>query len=246
MNSLPLVLCPGLLCDAALWAPQVAALREIAEVWIPDFTQQQTMAEMGASVLRDAPWPQFALAGLSMGGYIALETFVQAPRRVRRLALLDARARPETEADRARRAQLVSLTQRERGFATLTRQLLPLMVHASRVEDTALREVIIGMAERTGLDAYARQQAAIVSRRDYRPLLRHVDVSTLVLCGREDQITPLDCSEEMAAAIPGAELVVLDDCGHMSTLERPDAVNEALRRWLQAPAIRAWNHHNAG
>jgi pimeloyl-ACP methyl ester carboxylesterase len=113
------------------------------------------------------------------------------------------------------------------------------MVHASRVEDTALREIIVGMAERTGLEAYARQQAAIVSRRDFRPLLRHVDVSTLVLCGREDQITPLDCSEEMAAAIPGAELVVLDDCGHMSTLERPDAVNQALRRWLQAPASRA-------
>jgi len=232
-KKLPLVLCPGLLCDAALWAPQVEALRDVAEVFIPSLAQEDTMSGMGAAVLREAPWPQFALAGLSMGGYVALEAFMQAPRRVTRLALLDARARPETEVDRARRAQLVALVQRERGFATLTRQLLPLMVHASRLDDVALRDTIVGMAERTGVEVYARQQGAIVSRRDFRPLLRHVDVPTLVLCGRDDQITPLDCSEEMAAAIPGAALVVLEGCGHMSTLEAPAAVNAALRTWLE-------------
>lgn len=234
MRKMPLVLCPGLLCDAALWAPQIEALREIAEVFIPDLAREETMAGMGAAVLREAPWPQFALAGLSMGGYIALEAFMQAPRRVTRLALLGTRARPETEIDRARRAQLIALVQRERGFATLTRQLLPLMVHASRVDDEALRATIAGMAERTGVEVYARQQGAIVARRDFRTLLRHVDVPTLVLCGRDDQITPLNCSEEMAAAIPAAELVVIEDCGHMATLEAPAAVNAAMRRWLNA------------
>lgn len=238
MNKLPLVLCPGLACDDALWAPQVAALAEVCEIWIPDFTRQVSMSEMGACVLRDAPWPQFALAGLSMGGYIALEVCCQAPRRVTRLALLDARARAETDVDRARRAQLVALAERDRGFGALTHQLLPLMVHPSRIDDAALRTVIVGMAERTGVEAYARQQAAIISRRDFRPHLRHVDVPTLVLCGRQDQITPLDCSEEMAAAVPDARLVVLEDCGHMSTLERPEAVNEALRQWLQLPNTR--------
>ncbi len=238
MNKLPLVLCPGLLCDAALWAPQVAALADIAEVWIPDFTRQQTIAEMGAWVLSAAPWPQFALAGLSMGGYIALEAFLQAPRRIQRLALLDARARPETPADRTRRQQMIALAERERGFGALTRQLLPLMVHSSRTDDTALTGVIKDMANRTGVDAYARQQAAIISRRDFRPFLRHVDVPTLVLCGREDLITPLDCSEELAGAIPGAQLTVLEDCGHLSTLEMPAAVNPALCRWLQPPKTR--------
>jgi len=234
MGAMPLVLCPGLLCDAALWAPQIEALRGIAEVFIPDLAQADSMAAMGAAVLRQAPWPQFALAGLSMGGYAALEAFMQAPRRVTRLALLDARARPETEVDRARRAQLIALVERERGFTTLTRQLLPLMVHASRLDDAPLRETIVGMAERTGVEVYARQQGAIMSRRDFRPLLRHVDVPTLVLCGRDDQITPLDCSEEMAAAIPEAKLVVLEDCGHMSTLELPEAVSAAMKKWLQA------------
>ena len=238
MSKLPLVLCSGLLCDAALWAPQVSALNNIAEIWIPEFTQQETMAEMGARVLREAPWPQFALAGLSMGGYIALEAFVQAPRRVQRLALLDARARPETSADRARRQQMIALAERERGFGALTRQLLPLMVHPSRIGDAALGGVIHDMANRTGVEAYARQQAAIISRRDFRPALRHIDVPTLVLCGREDQITPLDCSEEMAAAIPGAQLRVIEHCGHMSTLETPAEVNAALRDWLQPPNTR--------
>ena len=229
---IPLVLCPGLLCDAALWAPQVAALAAVADIWIPDLTRQSTMAEMGATVLGEAPWPRFALAGLSMGGYVALETFAQAPRRITRLALLDTRSTAESSEDRARRVQLVALVQRERGFAALTKQLLPLMVHASRLGDPALTDTIRDMAARVGVEAYARQQAAIVSRRDFRPGLRHVDVPTLVLCGRDDQITPLAGSEEMAAAIPGARLVVPAQCGHMSTLESPDAVNAALRDWL--------------
>lgn len=233
-HRLPLVLCPGLLCDAALWAPQLTALAGVADIWIPDLTRQDSMAAMGEAVLREAPWPRFALAGLSMGGYVALEAFVQAPRRITRLALLDTRARPEAPADRARRAQFVELVQRERGFATLTRQMLPLMVHRSRLADRELVDGIADMARRVGVEAYARQQAAIVSRRDYRPALRHVDVPTLVLCGREDELTPLDCSEEMAAAIPGARLLVLPECGHMATLERPDEVNRALGAWLAA------------
>lgn len=234
LRRLPLVLCPGLLCDEALWAPQVDALAGVADIWIPDLTRQETIGAMGETVLREAPWPRFALAGLSMGGYVALEAFVRAPRRITQLALLDTRARPEAPADRERRAQFVELVRRERGFATLTRQMLPLMVHRSRLGDRPLVEGIAAMARRVGVDAYARQQAAIVSRRDFRPALRHVDVPTLVLCGREDELTPLDCSEEMAAAIPGARLVVLPGCGHMATLERPDEVNDALRAWLAA------------
>jgi pimeloyl-ACP methyl ester carboxylesterase len=109
------------------------------------------------------------------------------------------------------------------------------MVHASRLGDRALTDAIRDMAARVGVEAYARQQAAIVSRRDFRPGLRHVDVPALVLCGRDDRITPLACSEEMAGAIPGARLVMLDECGHMSTLESPEAVNAALRGWLVDP-----------
>ncbi|MEO8004521.1 MAG: alpha/beta fold hydrolase, partial [Betaproteobacteria bacterium] len=110
--------------------------------------------------------------------------------------------------------------------------MLPFLVHPSRATDAALVKVIREMAQATGLEAYVRQQNAIIVRPDYGPTLRTIVCPTLVLCGREDRLTPLEDSERMAAAIPGSKLVVIEECGHMSTLERPDEVNAALRNWL--------------
>ncbi len=228
----PLILLPGLLCDAALWEPQIAALADIAECHVADLTTQSGIAEMAASVLRDAPWREFALAGLSMGGYVALEIMRQAPRRVMRLALLDTRARAELPEETQRRRQLMELAQRGRNFTPVTNRMLPLMLHESRVQDAPLVETIRGMAERTGIEAYLRQQHAIIARPDYRDLLTAIECPTLVLCGRQDRLTPLENSEQMAAAIPHAQLAVVEECGHMSPLERPAEVNRALRSWL--------------
>ncbi len=229
-----MVLLPGLLCDAALWEPQLSDLADIADFFVADLTEYETVKEMGESVLRDAPWREFALAGLSMGGYVALEIMRQAPQRVTRLALLDTRARPEIRDDTVRRQQLMKLAQTERGFTPVTRRMLPLMLHPSRVKDVQLTRTIREMAERTGVEAYLRQQRAIIARPDFRPGLRTINCPTLVLCGRQDQLTPLECSEEMAAAIPGAKLAVVEECGHVSTLERPDEVNALMRAWLTA------------
>lgn len=231
-DKTPLILLPGLLCDAALWEPQLAGLDDVAEFFIADLTRQSSLEEMAATVLRDAPWDRFALAGLSMGGYVAQEIMRQAPQRVTRLALLDTRSRAEMPTETMRRRQLMALAESGGSFTPVTNRMLPFLVHESRAGDAALVKVIREMAQSTGLEAYVRQQNAIIARPDYGPTLRGISCPTLVLCGRQDRLTPLIDSEQMAAAIPGAKLVVIEECGHISTLERPEEVNAALRNWL--------------
>ena len=192
------------------------------------------MAGVARDVLADAPFEEFALAGLSMGGYISLEIMRQAPQRVRRLALLDTAARGETLEQTERRNGFLELAERGK-FAGITETLMPQLIHSSRLDDIALTEAIKAMAKNVGKEAFVRQQRAIMSRAESRPLLAAIKCPTLVLCGRQDQLTPLDRHEEMAAGIKGATLEVLEDCGHMSTMERPDQVNRALRQWLAAP-----------
>jgi pimeloyl-ACP methyl ester carboxylesterase len=229
--SLPLVLAPGLLCDRELWAPQIEALADAAAPWIPDTTRHDNFADMAATLLADAPPGPFALAGLSMGGYLALEVVRQAPARVRALALLDTNAHADSPERRQARLDLIALAERGR-FLGVTDALLPMLVHPDRLGDAALVATVKRMAKHVGPQAFIRQERAIMDRPDSRPHLGSIRCPTLVLCGREDRLTPLESHVEMAAAIPGAVLEVVDHCGHLSTLERPDAVNAALRRWL--------------
>lgn len=234
MDKIRLVFVPGLLCDAQLWRAQVEHLSGAADTWVADHTRATTMAEVARDVLADAPFESFALAGLSMGGYISLEIMRQAPQRVRKLALLDTAARGDTPEQTERRHAFIELANRGK-FLGITETLMPLLVHPSRLADTALTDAIKLMAKNVGKDAFLRQQRAIMSRADSRPLLATIRCPALVLCGRQDQLTPLDRHEEMAAGIKGAKLDVLEECGHMSTMEKPDQVNRALRHWLAEP-----------
>jgi pimeloyl-ACP methyl ester carboxylesterase len=232
-----LVLLPGLLCDHALWEPQIAALGDVCEPWVPDLSRDDSIAAMAERALAEAPSRTFALAGLSMGGYVAREIMRQAPERVTRLALLDTRASMDTPEETQRRRELIRLAQTERGFTPITNRMLPLLVHPARIGDEALVSVIRGMAERTGVDGYVRQQHAVMARPDTRAELARIGCPTLVLCGRQDTLTPLDAHEELVRLIPGARLVVIEQCGHLATLERPAEVSLALRNWLeQGPA----------
>ena len=226
----PLALLPGLLCDAALWRHQIAALEGLADCRVADFTSQDNVAAMAESVLAMMP-QRFALAALSMGGYVAQEVMRQAPERVTRLALLDTSARPDTPEQTARRRGLIELAEKG-SFKGVTPRLLPLLIHESRLDDEALTGVVLGMAERIGKDAFLRQQRAIMGRPDSRPTLVSIRCPTLVICGRQDVLAPLDCAMEIAAGITDARLVVAEDCGHLSPLERPETVKQAMAAWL--------------
>jgi len=225
-----LVLLPGLLCDAALWRHQTEALSDTAECRVIDMTRDDDMAAMAARVLSEVP-DRFALCGLSMGGYCALEIMRQAPGRVDRLALLDTSARPDAPEQTARRHTFIGMV--EKGdFEAMTEELVPNFVHPVHWADEHIAATIRGSAKAVGKEAFLRQQRAIMSRPDSLPGLSAIDCPTLVLCGRQDALTPLDCHEEMAAAIPGSHLVVIEDCGHLAPLEKPEDTTAALRRWL--------------
>ncbi len=230
INKTPLVLLPGLLCDAALWRGPVEELADIAEPWIADLTRDDSMTAMAHRVLGEAP-PQFALAGLSMGGYVAQEIMRQAPGRVSRLALLDTSARADTAEQTVRRRGLIELAERGE-FRGVTPRLLPVFLHPDRLDDKPLIASVTAMAERVGKDAFLRQQRAIMGRIDGRASLGAIKCPTLVLCGREDQLTPLELHEEIAGLIRGARLAVVEECGHLSTMERPWEVGVFLRQWL--------------
>ena len=231
MSAPPLLLLPGLLCDAALWRAQTEHFGPGREVRVADMTGADTMAAMAESVLAQAPPGGFDLAGLSMGGYCALEIMRRAPERVRRLALLDTSARPDTDEQRQRRLDLIELSHRGR-FRGVTEALMPLFIHPGRLCDKALVAEVTAMSRHVGPEAFRRQQAAIMSRPDSRPGLGQIRCPTLVLCGRQDRLTPVEAHVEIRDAIPGAELVVVEDCGHLATMERPEAVNRAMAGWL--------------
>jgi pimeloyl-ACP methyl ester carboxylesterase len=227
---LPLLLLPGLLCDGALYRAQIAALGDIAAPIVGDLMRHDSLSGMAAAMLAEMP-EYFSLVGLSMGGYVAQEIMRQAPHRVSRLALLDTSSRADTEEQLARRRGLIELAGRGR-FKGVTPRLLPLLLHPDRLTDQALVETVAGMAERVGRDAFLRQQTAIMARPDRRADLPRIACPTLVLCGRQDALTPLAVHDEMAAAIPGARFVVIENSGHLTPLEQPGPVAAALRDWL--------------
>ncbi len=225
-----LVLVPGLLCSDTLWTAQREGLADIADIIVADITRDDTMDGMAQRIL-DGVNGSFSLAGLSMGGYVAFEVMRRAPRRVDRLALLDTGARADTPEQTTRRRDLIKLADRGE-FKAVSPKLLPLLIHLDRLSDAALVAEILAMADSVGKDAFLRQQNAIMRRADSRPGLSAIECPTLVVCGREDVLTPPDLSVEIAGLIPGAELVLVEDCGHLSTMECPEEINAALRNWM--------------
>ena len=225
----PIVFLPGLICDHRLWRDIIDGLADRIAPVVADLRLDESIAAMAARTLAAAP-PRFALAGLSMGGYVALEMMRQAPDRVTHLALFDTSARPDTEERRETRRKGIAMVGEGR-FIGVSRGLLPSLIAPHHL-GTPLAEEVQAMSERVGPEVYVRQQTAIMNRIDSVPLLKDIAVPTLVGVGALDKLIPSEMSEEMASLIPGAELVTFPEAGHLPTMENPFLVVEAMRAWL--------------
>lgn len=233
-EPIPTLLIPGLGDSARLFEAQIPVLWRCGPVTVADHTRDERMSALAGRVLAHAP-PRFALAGLSMGGYVALEIMRQAPERVLRLALLDTSARPDTE--ESAQLRLASIARAQRGeYQQVTEELWPRVVHKSRAGDEALKQRFVASHLETGAEAYVRQQRAIIGRADSRASLAAIRCPTLVVVGDDDRVTPLALAQELVQGIAGAKLLVVPDAGHLSCIEQPATVSDALVSWLSAPA----------
>ncbi len=221
---------PGLLNTRRVFEQQIADLAGIADIIVPELFAHDSIGAMAEAALAAAPG-RFALAGFSMGGYVCFEILRRAPERVERLALIDTQAAPDTPEVAARRRGFIEQTKLGH-FKGVQPSLMPQIVHPSRLRDSAVTQPILDMAQEVGADGFVREQTAILGRADSRPLLVDIEMPTVVIVGRQDHPTPLARAQEMAADIANAQLVVIEECGHMAPLEKPAEVSAALRRWL--------------
>ena len=232
--STPVLLLPGLVCDAGVWAHACQALSARTEVRIADHGHLDSLGAMAEKVLREAP-ARFALAGHSMGGRVALEVMRRAPQRVAALALLDtgiSKLAPGDAGEReaAGRYELLEIA-KSQGMAKMATRWVQGMVWEARLSDEALIASVVEMMARSNADIFAAQIRALLARPDAAPLLAGIRCPTLVLCGENDSWAPADRHRDMAARIPDARLILVPECGHMSTMERPEAITQALLDW---------------
>ena len=236
MPKTPLLLIPGVLCSPRLYAAQIDALKDVADIVVPDWRKApmsmwDSWDATARWVLSQAPAGKFALAGLSLGGMISVEIMQIAPERVTKLALLDTGMRSQNEAERAIRYGRIRLAD-EGHFELVLGLQLSRFIPAYRLPDKKLCDEVLAMCTEIGEAIYKKQEALAAIRADRRPDLPRIKCPTLIVCGRDDAATPLFMSEEMHAAIKGSELRIVERCGHLVTMEKPDETNAILRKWL--------------
>lgn len=233
-----LIFLPGLLCDRAVWRQQMGVLGDIADCACMEWSEENSLPAMAETTLRQAP-ERFSVAGHSMGGRVALEIYRLAPQRVARIALLNTGYQglaPDNGKEEANGRYALLDVARQQGMKEMARKWVVPMVHPDRLNDTALVDEVIEMFSRKTPEIFAAQIRALLGRADRSAVLDQIHCPALLLSGREDTWSPPSRHAEMAARIPGSRLEVIPDCGHMSPLERPAEVAEALRGWLALPS----------
>lgn len=225
-----LVLIPGLLNDDELWRDQIEALSPDFDVRVADITRGSTMPELAEAVLAIAA-ERFSLAGFSLGGYVAQEVLRQAAPRVERLALLDTAIRADTPERAAERRAMTSLARSQGRFHGFGDRLMRTYLGPDHVNDAQMTGRVRAMTQRLGLDVFLRQ--SVLEREDGQAVIRAYAGPVLVICGGLDVITPLVGHQEIAALARDAELIVAAGCGHLTPIEAPKLVSDALAHWMR-------------
>lgn len=232
MEKAQLLLLPGLLNDASLFEHQVEHLSDLVAITVGALSESDSIRGLADDVLAQAPAGPLILGGMSMGGYVAFEIMRRAPERIRALVLISTSARPDTQESTASRHELISLAKTD--FPAVIEKLLAKMAHPDNANTPEVGGMFQSMATGLGREVFDRQQQAIMGRSDSRPSLATIRCPTLIVCGRDDQVTPPEVHEELAKGIAGSRLEILDNCGHLAPLEQPERVTELLREWLKA------------
>jgi pimeloyl-ACP methyl ester carboxylesterase len=227
MTAESVLLLPGMMCDARQWAEQEAHISQ--PVYHADTSKHDSIGDMAHSVLHSAP-DRFAMVGLSMGGILAFEIWRQASDRVSHLALLDTNPHAESPERQTVRLQQIAEAASGRLRELATESLKPLYLAKAHREDEKLLGTILDMAMDLGPDVFRTQSLALRGRIDSVPTLPSITCPTIVMCGDEDVLCPVTYHELMAAEIPNARLRVIENCGHLSSLEQPQAVTAALNK----------------
>lgn len=228
----PLVLIPGMMCDARLFTPQIAAFSAGRDIFLPDISRADDIAALAQGVIAAAP-PRFALAGLSMGGIVAMEVLRQAPQRVERIALLDTNPLAEQPDVKTRRERLMGKVQAG-SLAEVMREEMKPNYLAEGPRKGEILDLCMDMARDLGAEVFVSQSRALMNRPDQTETLRAARLPTLLLCGRHDTLCPVERHRLMADLIPGSALEIIENAGHLTTLEQPEKTNTALARWLEA------------
>lgn len=231
MSKPVLYLLPGLLCDASIFATQIADLADTCEVRSLDFFGFDSIPAMAKHVLDQAP-ERFSVAGFSMGGRVAFEVFRQAPERIERFCAFDTGLPPLAPGELEKREAIIKLAYDE-GMEGLADSWLPPMIHPSRQGDATFMKPLRDMILSVTPEIHEKQIRALIDRPDARPVLQQIHCPALFLAGRQDLWSPPELHEEMAKAVPGSRFVVIEDSGHFVSVEQPAAFTKALRDWME-------------
>lgn len=231
MEKTPVILLPGSLCDERLWQPQLEFLTDLAEMTVGKLSDFDRIEDLAENILSEAP-EKFALAGLSLGGIVALEIMRIAPERVMKLALFDTNPFPPRMDQKATWNKFLKMVDDNKFLEITEKHLMPVLIHRDHQKNKVLVDTIIQMAKTIGEKAYVNQLLAIMNREDQRGILPTIKCPTTVIVGRQDAVCPIEMSEYMVKKIPQAKLRVVENAGHLPTLEQSEIVNTYMREWL--------------